>query len=101
MTTSVIQNSFIGGEISPSLFGRTDLGKFHNGASTMRNFFVNYRGGASSRAGLAYVGTCKQDPGINGQNPPPRDITFQFNINQGYALEFGEYYMRINQMAHM
>lgn len=88
MTFSTIQNSFIGGEISPSLFGRTDLAKWHNGASTMRNFFANYRGGASSRAGLAYVGTCLQP----ANSPyPPRDIPFQFNINQGYVLEFGDH----------
>ncbi len=91
MTLSTIQNSFAAGEVSPSLFGRTDLKKYHAGASTMRNFWVNYRGGASSRAGLAYIGTCKQP----GTSAPPRDIPFQFNINQGYALEFGDQYMRI------
>lgn len=91
MTFSTIQNSFIAGEISPSLYGRTDLAKWRNGASTMRNFFANYRGGAASRAGFAYVGTCKQP----GTSAPPRDIPFQFNINQGYALEFGDQYMRI------
>jgi len=91
MTYSTIHNSFTGGEISPSLFGRVDLKKWNNGASTMRNFFVNYRGGAYSRAGLAYVGTCKQ----SGTAAPPRDIRFQFNINQGYVLEFGDQYMRV------
>lgn len=63
----------------------------------MRNFWVNYRGGASSRAGLAYVGTCLQSI-INKKNATdfsPRDIPFQFNINQGYVLEFGDRYMRI------
>lgn len=86
-----IQNAFSAGEMSPSLYGRTDLSKYTQGASTVRNFFINYRGGASSRAGLAYVGTCKQP----GTAAPPRDIPFQFNINQGYALEFGDQYMRI------
>lgn len=57
----------------------------------MRNFFANYRGGASSRAGLAYVGTCKQAGTAN----PPRIIPFQFNLNQGYSLEFGDQYMRV------
>ena len=90
-TTNTIQNSFTGGEMSPSLFGRTDLAKWHNGASTMRNFFGNYRGGASSRAGTKYAGTSLQD----GNGLPPRLITFQFNINQGYALEFGHQYMRV------
>lgn len=91
MPFTSIQNGFVAGEISPSLYGRTDLAKFHQGAFTMRNFFVNYRGGAASRAGLAYVGTCKQP----GSEAPPRDIPFQFSITQGYALEFGDNYMRI------
>lgn len=93
MPLSVIKNSFSAGEISPSIFGRTDLNKYHLGAFTMRNFFVNYRGGASSRAGYAYVGTCKQLASVNSY--PPRLIPFQFNINQGYALEFGDQYMRV------
>ena len=91
MANTHIQCSFVSGELSPTLFGRTDLAKFHSGASTMRNFFVNYQGGASSRAGLAYCGTCKQATSAS----PPRDIRFQYNINQGYVLEFGDLYMRI------
>lgn len=85
-----IVNSLNAGELAPSLKGRVDLEKYHSGCTTARNFFANYRGGVSSRAGLAYVGTCKQ------QYPtPPRDIPFQFSLNQGYVLEFGELYMRI------
>ena len=91
MSFSIIQNAFIAGELSPSVFGRTDLAKSHLGASTMRNFFVGYRGGAYSRPGLASVGMCKQ----SGSAVPPRDITFQFNNQQGFALEFGEKYMRV------
>lgn len=107
MLTS-FQSSFSAGEISPSLFGRIDLNKWKQGAFTYRNMFANYRGGASSRAGTAYIGMCKQgapNPGTSTVNNvsggtvvnsgPPRDIPFQFNINQGYALEFGDYYMRI------
>jgi hypothetical protein len=93
-----IQNGFSAGEISPRLFGRTDLAKYKLGCSTLRNFFVDYRGGASSRPGLAYVGMCKQgapNAGGTATNNPPRDIPFQFSISQGYALEFGDVYMRI------
>lgn len=86
-----IQNSLAAGELSPALYGRTDLEKWHSGLSTCRNFFANYQGGVASRAGLAYVGTCKQA----GTLPPPRDIPFQFSIDQGYALEFGDQYLRI------
>lgn len=93
-----IQNGFAAGEISPSLFGRTDLAKYGLGGSTIRNCFVNYRGGASSRAGHAYCGMCKQGAPNLGGTPtsnPPRDIDFQFSLTQGYALEFGDQYMRI------
>lgn len=93
--TVQIQNALNSGEISPSLFGRLDLEKWKNGSSTSRNFFVDYRGGVKSRAGLAYVGTCKQEYPDN----PPRDIPFQFNINQGYALEFGTNYMRVKSQG--
>lgn len=94
---STIQNSFAAGEFSPSLFGRTDLKKYHSAASTYRNMFANYRGGGASRAGYAYVGTCLQTAKnrTNLTDYPPRDIPFQFNILQGYALEFGDQYMRI------
>jgi hypothetical protein len=91
MTVTHNQTSFVSGELSPKLFGRVDFAKYQFGCSTMRNFFVNVSGGASSRAGFAYIGTCLQ----SGDALPPRDIKFQFNINQGYALEFGNFYMRI------
>lgn len=94
----VNQESVIVGEISPSVWGRVTNPKYKNGASTMRNFVVNYHGGGMSRAGFAYVGMCKQgapNAGGTSTDNPPRDIDFQYNINQGYALEFGDQYMRI------
>lgn len=98
MSLYTIQNGFSAGEISPSLWGRNDLAKFHLGASTARNGFINYRGGFSSRAGLAYVGMCKQgaaNAGGTSTNNPPRDINFQFSLTQGFVLEFGDQYMRV------
>ena len=94
----VIQNSFISGELSPSFLGHTDKPQYRNGASTMRNSQVRYTGGAMSRAGFAYCGTCKQNAPNSGGTAtanPPRLINFQYNINQGFALEFGDQYMRI------
>ena len=98
MAIPTIQTAFSAGEITPQLWGREDLQKNHIGASTMRNFFANYRGGASSRAGTAYVGMCKQGaPNLGGTatSNAPRDIKFQFSLTQAYALEFGDNYMRI------
>lgn len=89
MAVPFIQPAFSSGELAPSLFGRIDLTKVHSGCSTLRNFFVSYRGGATSRAGTRYVCRSAQAYGT-----PPRLIKFQFSITQGYALEFGDKYVR-------
>ena len=91
MAVPAIKNAFTAGELSPSLYGRTDLARYHLGASTFRNGFVSYRGGFNSRAGTLFVGYSMQ----TGRAYPPRLIPFQFNINQGLALEFGNLYMRV------
>jgi hypothetical protein len=91
LSTPLILTSFSVGELTPSLFGRVDQARYHNAASTARNAFVSYRGGLYSRAGTAFVGFSKQ----TGRSYPHRLITFQFNINQGLALEFGNFYMRV------
>ena len=84
------QTAFSAGEIAPALYGQVTLAKFHSAASTLRNCFVNYRGGANSRAGTAMCNRSGQLFGI-----PPRIITFQFSISQGFCLEFGQTYMRV------
>jgi hypothetical protein len=91
MSTAVLEPSFVLGELSPSLFSRFDLARVHVAASTMRNMWPSFRGGAYSRAGTAFVGFSKQ----TGRSVPPRLISFQFSINQGLALEFGNFYMRV------
>lgn len=85
------QWAFSQGEISPGLYGRVDLARFKVGASTQRNMFTKFSGGAYSRAGTAYTGFSKQ----TGRSYPPRLIPFQFSISQGLALEFGNQYFRI------
>ena len=89
MTATKIQPSFAAGEISPSLWGRVDFAKFHVGASTMRNFYVDYRGGASTRPGGQFCGAARQSG--------PRLIPFVFSVadDQTYVLEFGDFYMRV------
>lgn len=91
MATPLLQPAFTIGEVSPSLFGREDLARLHVAAATMRNMWPSFQGGAYSRAGLEFVGFSKQ----TGREFPFRLVPFQFNINQGLALEFGHYYMRV------
>lgn len=47
----IITNSFVGGEISPSLFGRHDLKAYFQAARSIENFVVRKTGGVKKRAG--------------------------------------------------
>jgi hypothetical protein len=89
VSTNLIQTSFAAGEISPSVWARVDLAKYKVGAATMRNFFVDYRGGAASRPGTRYVATSATP----ASGPPPRLVPFQFSTLQSYVLEFGAGYI--------
>jgi len=86
---SIIQTSFSAGELSPTMFGRVDLAKYHVGLAKCFNFFVDYRGGATSRSGTEFCGRSKTSE--------PRMIPFQFNTEQTYIMEFGANYMRLYQ----
>jgi hypothetical protein len=85
---NVIQTSFASGELSPNIFAHVDMEQYHTGAAMMRNFFVDYRSGASTRAGTAFV--------VQAFNSalPVRVIPFQTSILVPYVLEFGDKYMR-------
>lgn len=80
MSDIVVQASFNSGEWSPALFARVDLQKYRSGAALLQNWFVDYRGGASTRPGTQYIIQCL--PGIN------RLIAFQAGFNVGYELIF-------------
>jgi hypothetical protein len=88
MSNPVIQATFNGGEFSPFLYARVDLQKYRQGAALLENFFVDYRGGASTRQGTRYVLQAWKS------NKPVRIIPFQPSFVLGYILEFGDYYMR-------
>lgn len=87
MSENVIQASFASGELSPSLFARVDIAKYHSGAATMRNFFVDYRSGASTRAGTEFVMPCFGLGKI-------RLVRFQQSVSVTYVLVFGEGFIR-------
>lgn len=88
MSDPIILPSFAAGELAPSMYGRVDLAKYHVGAAKLRNYFVDYRGGASSRTGTSFVGQVKDSTTAN------RLVPFQFNTTQTYALVFGNQSLR-------
>ena len=87
MSDNVIQTSFNSGEWSPSLYAQVNLKQYHSGAALLRNFFVDTRGGATTRPGTRYVATCKS-------NSTVRPIPFQASFTVSYLLEFGQGYVR-------
>lgn len=88
MSEIVAQASFNSGEWSPNLYARVDLQKYKSGAALLENFFVDYRGGASSRPGSKYI-----IQAYDSANQV-RLIRFQASFTVGYILEFGNGYIR-------
>ena len=89
MPFSLIQPSFSGGEIAPSLYGRVDLAKYSTALRKCHNFIVRQYGGVENRPGTRFIAETKY------QNKKSRLIPFQFSTVQTYALEFGDRYIRV------
>ncbi len=93
MSADVVKYAFIAGEISPTLLGRTDLTKYDLAVAEGMNFFVDYRGGLSSRPGTQFIDT------VYRNQYPTRMFTFSFapNVANSYVVLFGENYIRFYQ----
>lgn len=89
MVTSILKNTFVGGEWSPSLYERTDLQKYYTACKTMKNFMIQPQGGAIKRGGTRFIAEVKDS------TTDVRLIPFQFSVTQSYMLEFGDEYMRV------
>lgn len=88
-----IQYAFSAGEISPTLIGRGDLDKYDLGLAEARNFFIDPRGGLSSRPGTIFVDYVKED-GL-----PTKFFPFKFApaLESTYVILFGHHYIRFVQ----
>lgn len=89
--TTVIQRSFSGGELTPSLYARTDIAKYSTSLRTQRNMMTKRSGGSENRPGTKFVIEVKDS------SKTVRLIPFIFNDAQTYVLEFGEEYMRVHR----
>lgn len=87
------QPAFTAGVLSPALHARVDLAKFATGLKQGKNLFVHPHGGASNRPGLEFVSDLHEGP-VSGFGASRRLIPFQFNTEQSYVLELGNFYIR-------
>jgi len=84
---TVVQSNFTAGEISPKLYGRSDLARYMAGAKEVTNGVVLQHGGIRRRDGTVYVAAA-------GGTGRVRLIRYVFNRDQAYCLEFGAGYIR-------
>ena len=86
-TTASI-NSFVSGEFSAKLDGRTDFEKYSSGCKTLENMLVHPQGAAARRVGTQFISEVKTS------SAKTRLIPFEFSTTQTYVLEFGNNYIR-------
>ncbi len=86
--TKLLTN-FTAGEISPRLYGRTDLAKYSNAAREITNGIVMPHGGVRKRGASRYVNH------VRAHLPEARLVEFVFTTEQAYILEFSRYRVRV------
>lgn len=86
---TAVQTNFTAGEISPRLYGRTDIDRYHNGAAILENVVIYVHGGVARRPGLAYLARAKHD------DKRAVLIPYVFSESQAYMLEVGDAYVRV------
>jgi hypothetical protein len=86
--TTLALSSFVSGEFSAKLDGRTDFEKYSSGCKTLENMLVHPQGAATRRVGTQFISEVKDS------SAKTRLIPFEFSTTQTYMLEFGNQYIR-------
>lgn len=92
ISATPIINSFVGGELSPHLDGRTDHEKYYAGCRRLENFIPRPHGSVYKRPGTRFIAAAAR------QGAPVRLMSFDFNAteSQSYVLELGDGVMRFH-----
>ncbi len=83
------------GELAPELIARTDVSAYSAGTRRSRNVIIRKYGGQTKRMGTRFVAEAYD------ATKPVRLLPFQFSIEQAYALEMGQGYMRAAALGGM
>lgn len=76
----LLKPSFAAGELSPAMYGRTDIAKYDIGAAKLENFIVLRYGGVQNRAGTKFIA---QTAG----NKKAVLLPFCYNVEQNFIIE--------------
>jgi hypothetical protein len=90
MKVCTIQNSWVGGELGPSLFGRSDIAQYANAAETIENWIIQPSGSLITCPGTEFISECK----TGGSTSIARLLQFVFSRTDSYVIEMGVGYFR-------
>ncbi len=91
MGAQLLLGALNSGELSPLLDGRVDKPFYGTGAKLLQNMIPTVQGPVIQRSGTGYVKEVKTSANRTALIP------FEFNVEQAYALEFGDQYMRVHK----
>lgn len=86
-----IQNSFVGGELSPEIWGRQDVKRYYECAAIIKNFTVQRSGGVTKRSGTDLVDDITGITNWDAQTPNIPGVKcakFRQDRSNGYLLVF-------------
>lgn len=86
---AALQAAFNAGELTPRLFGRSDIAKYASGAEAIENYIPRPEGGLMRRHGTRFAGQIKTMTAVG------RLVPFIFSTAQAYILEFGNLFFRV------
>ena len=88
---SIVNRTFAGGELSPSLQARADQVKYQTSVNLARNYIVRRDGTIWNRSGTGFMRE------VDDSTKQHRVIRWIFNNSLSYVLELGDYTMRFIQ----
>jgi hypothetical protein len=91
----LVKYAFVAGEISPTLYSRSDLEKYDLAVAEATNWFVDYRGGLSTRPGTQFVDFVEDDD-LNTKFVP---FKFSPSADETYVLLFTHLKVRFLQQG--
>lgn len=94
MTFKSLARSFAGGEITPELYGRLDLGKYQTGLAKCRNYVPLPHGPVTRRRGTTFVAETEGSGGAYFEDGEARLIPFAFSADQTIVLCFTDLVIR-------
>lgn len=86
----VRQGSFLGGELAPQMWGRTDSAAYAQGLRLLRNAFVTRQGSLCKRPGTEF---CYQVSGGGSQRV--RLVPFIYSEERSFVLVFSDHLIRV------